>query len=279
MTDLSAQTIVITGASDGIGAAASRQLSTSGARLILVGRSPQKTKAVAYSIGAEYHIADYTRLDDVRRLASELQSSCERIDVLANNAGGMFSGPVTTADGFEKTFQVNHLASFLLTFLLKNLLVSSHASVINTSSIAARMYGNLDIDDLNTWHGFTANRAYGNAKLANILFTKGLHERFHESGLSAVAFHPGVVATNFAANSDNYMQQIYHSVLRRFLSTPDQGGARLRHFIAGQPGETWQSGEYYISPRRIGRTNPMASDSNIIREHWQRSCAMLGIEW
>lgn len=279
MGDIPPRTIVLTGASDGIGAAASRQLAASGARLILVGRSLEKTKAVAAATGAEYHIADYTRLDDVRRLAAELRASCERINVLANNAGGMFSGPTATEDGFEKTFQVNHLAPFLLTFLIKDLLLGGNAAVINTSSIAARLYGGIDLDDLNTWHGFTANRAYGNAKLANILFTKGLHQRFHGSGLSAVAFHPGVVATNFASDTNSYLQRVYHSVLRAFLSSPDQGGARLRHFIEGHPGETWQSGEYYVSPNRIGRTNPQAYDRRINAEHWRRSASLLGIEW
>ena len=273
------RTIVITGASDGIGAAASRQLADSGAHLILVGRSPEKTRAIASATGAEYHLADFTRLDEVCDLAETLRGSCDRIDVLANNAGGMFSGPTTTPDGFEKTFQVNHLAPFLLTHLLINTLIDSRAAVVNTSSIGARLFGNIDIDDLNNWHGFTPNRAYGNGKLANILFTKGIHERFHEHGLSAVAFHPGNVATNFASDTDSYFQRVYHGFLKRFLISPEQGGARLRHFIEGKPGDAWTSGEYYGSPKRIGRTHRQAYDPAIVREHWRRSADMLGITW
>ncbi|WP_426936329.1 SDR family NAD(P)-dependent oxidoreductase [Brevibacterium sp. LE-L] len=273
------RTIVITGASDGIGAAAARQLADTDARLILIGRSPEKTQAVAEATGAEYHLADFTRLDEVRRLARVLNESCSRIDVLANNAGGMFSGPVTTPDGFEKTFQVNHLAPYLLTHLLIDRLLDSRAAVVNTSSIGARLFGNIDLDDLNNWQGFTPNKAYGDAKLANILFTKGLHERFHARGLSSVAFHPGNVATNFAADTDSYFQRVYHGVLKRFLISPQQGGARLRHFIDGKPGGTWASGEYYGTPRRIGSTNRQASDPEIVREHWQRSADMLDIGW
>lgn len=273
------RTIVITGASDGIGAAASRQLAETGARLILVGRSPEKTRTVAAATGAEHYVADFARLDDVRRLAGELNEVCERIDVLANNAGGMFSGPTVTQDGFEKTFQVNHLAPYLLTHLLIDKLIGSRSAVVNTSSIGARLFGHIDLEDLNNWAGFSPNKAYGDAKLANILFTKELHERFHGRGLSSVAFHPGNVATNFASDTDSYFQRVYHGALRAFLISPEQGGARLRHFIEGQPGRAWTSGEYYGAPGRIGRTNRQAYDAGIAVEHWRRSAAMLSIDW
>lgn len=273
------RTIIITGASDGIGAAAARRLADTGARLILVGRSPEKTRAVASATDAEYHLADFTRLDEVRRLADTLSQSCERIDVLANNAGGMFSGPTATPNGFEKTFQVNHLAPYLLTHLLIDTLIESRAAVVNTSSIGARLFGKIDLDDLNNWRNFTPNKAYGDAKLANILFTKGLHERFRERGLSSVAFHPGNVATNFASETDSYFRRVYHGVLKRFLISPERGGARLQHFIDGTPGEVWKSGEYYGSSGRVGRTNRQAYDLRLVREHWQRSADMLGISW
>ena len=273
------RTIVITGASDGIGAAASRQVAGGDARLVLIGRSPEKTGAVAAATGAEYHLADFTRLDEVRHLADVLKESCPRIDVLANNAGGIFSGPTATPDGFEQTFQVNHLAPYLLTHLLIDTLVDSRAAVVNTSSIGARLLSDLDLDDLNTWQGFTPNRAYGNAKLANILFTKGLRDRFHDRGLSAVAFHPGVVATNFAADTDSYFQRVYHGVLKTFLISPQQGGTRLRYFLDEQPGRDWTSGEYYGSPGRIGRTHRRAHDPDVVREHWRRSADLLDVGW
>lgn len=273
------KTVVVTGASDGIGAAASQQVTDTGVRMILVGRAPEKTQAVAAAAGAEHHLADFTRLDEVRDLADMLNQRCERIDVLVNNAGGIFSGPTPTQDGFEKTFQVNHLAPYLLTHLLIDKLLDSRAAVVNTSSIGARLFGNINLVDLNNWQNFTPNKAYGNAKLANILFTKGLHEHFHGRGLSSVAFHPGNVATNFASDTDSYLQRVYHGVLKRFLISADKGGARLRYFIDGQPGEAWISGEYYAAPGRIGRTNRQAYDSAIVGEHWQRSADMLGIHW
>lgn len=273
------RTLVITGASDGIGAAASRQLADGDTRLVLIGRSPEKTRAVADELGADYHCADFTRLDDIRELAATLRRTCDRIDVLANNAGGIFSGPTATPDGFEMTFQVNHLAPMLLTHLLIDVLIDSQAAVVNTSSIGARLFGRITLDDLNTWQDFSPNLAYGNAKLANVLFTTGLHERFHAQGLSAVAFHPGIVATNFASATDSSFQRIYHGALKAFLISPERGGARLRHFIDGRPDETWRSGAYYGTPRRVGRTNRQAYDPAIVRGHWERSAEMLGIEW
>ncbi|MEV4175373.1 SDR family NAD(P)-dependent oxidoreductase [Nonomuraea sp. NPDC049709] len=128
------QTIIITGASDGIGAAAAHQLTENGHKVIVVGRSPQKTAAVAGKIGAPFHVADFADLAQVRSLASELTATYPRIDVLANNAGGIFGDREVTTDGYEKTFQVNHLAPFLLTYLLMATLIESNAKIIQTSS-------------------------------------------------------------------------------------------------------------------------------------------------
>lgn len=273
------RTIVITGASDGIGAAAARQLAGTGQRLILVGRSPEKTRAIAAETRSEHYIADYARLDDVRELADALLRGCDQIDVLANNAGGIFAGPARTVDGFEKTFQVNHLAPYLLTYLLRDRLVASRAAIVNTSSIGARLFGRIDLDDIQTWNRYRPNRAYGNAKLANILFTKGLHEHFHDRGLSSVAFHPGNVATSFASDTDSYFRWVYHGVLNRFLISPEQGGANLAHFISGTPDVTWTSGEYFNDRRKLGRTNIQASDRAVVAQHWNLSAQLLGIEW
>lgn len=273
------RTIVITGASDGIGAAAARQLHAAGETVVVVGRNPDKTRAVADSIGAPWHLADFSDLAEVRALADVLRERYPRIDVLANNAGGIFGDRAVTGDGFELTFQVNHLAGFLLTNLLRDRLIESRASVIQTSSVAARAFSRFDIDDLQAERRYSPSTAYGNAKLANILFTKELHERFHGRGLSSVAFHPGNVATNFASDTDSYFQRVYHGALRAFLISPEQGGARLRHFIEGQPGRAWTSGEYYGAPGRIGRTNRQAYDAGIAVEHWRRSAAMLSIDW
>ncbi|HEY0240804.1 MAG TPA: SDR family NAD(P)-dependent oxidoreductase, partial [Friedmanniella sp.] len=183
------QTIVITGASDGIGAAAARKLSAEGHEVVLVGRSPDKTAAVANELGAPYLVADFSDLAEVRTLADRLATTYPRIDVLANNAGGIMGHRQLTVDGFELTFQVNHLAPFLLTNLLLPVLTTSRAKVIQTASIAARMFGHLDLDDLGLEQGYSPDRAYGNGKLENILFTRELDRRFADQGIAAAAFH------------------------------------------------------------------------------------------
>ncbi|MFJ4253978.1 SDR family NAD(P)-dependent oxidoreductase [Microbacterium sp. NPDC090003] len=277
---MTGRTIVLTGASDGIGAAAARQLAATDHRLILVGRSPEKTKAVADDTGAEYFFADFARLDDVRELAGKLTDAvgADGIHVLANNAGGIFGDRTPTVDGFEKTIQVNHLAPFLLTNLLLPTLLASKAAVINTSSVGHRLFGHIDVDDLDNSKKFSANKAYGDAKLANVLFTKSLHTKFHPDGLSSVAFHPGTVQTNFASDSSSIMRLIYRSFLGKLmLTSTEEGGAILRWFIEGTPDETWFSGAYYDERTLSSKTNPQVDDAALAEALWQRSAELVGL--
>ena len=268
-------TIVITGASDGIGAASARQLAGKGHRVVLVGRSPAKTEALARALDVPCHVADYTRLQDVRRLAGEL-SRYPRIDVLANNAGGIMAAREVTVDGFERTFQVNHLAPFLLTALLMSRLIACRAKVIQTASVAANLYGlRFDVDDLGAERGYQPQRAYGNAKLANILFTRELHRRHGAEGLSAVAFHPGIVRSRFASDTTHPMRWLYHSPLKYlFTISAEAGGRRLTALAEGRPGVDWQPGLVYDGDRPMP-VRFRDDDGRIARELWTRSEAMV----
>ncbi|WP_394279369.1 SDR family NAD(P)-dependent oxidoreductase [Microbacterium sp.] len=269
------RTHVITGASDGIGAAASRQLVARGDRVVLVGRSPEKTAALAAELGMPFHVADFGELAQVRRLAGELLSAYPRIDVLANNAGGIFGERMLTGDGFEQTFQVNHLAPFLLTTLLRERLVESAASVIQTSSAAARLFSRFNVTDLNGARRYSGRVAYGNAKLANVLFTQELQRRWGGDGVSAAAFHPGVVATQFAGNTRGPFRFMYHNPLtRRLLTSTEEGGRRLVFLAVGNPGADWMPGAYYEKDRPT-RTHPLATDLDTARELWERSEEMV----
>lgn len=279
---MSQRTIVITGASDGIGAAAARALSRAGERVVVVGRSQEKTQAVAKELDADYFLSDFADLSQVRELAAALRSNYPRIDVLANNAGGIMGKRELTVDGYEKTFQVNHLAPFLLTTLLMDVLTASQASVINTSS-AANGYGRLDLTDLDSSRNYSTNRAYGTGKLANILFTGELHRRFGTDGtigegptpgITTAAFHPGVVATNFAADSTSPFRHAYKTILNRFLLTPEQGADTLVWLATSKPGEDWVSGAYYAK-RALSKANKQAYDAELARELWDRSEQMV----
>lgn len=273
---MTARTIVITGASDGIGASAARTLSRQGERVVVVGRSAEKTRSIAEEIGADYFTADFAELAQVRQLAAQLKAKYPRIDVLANNAGGIMGRRELTVDGYEKTFQINHLAPFLLTLELMDVLTASNATVINTSS-AANGFGKLDVDDLDGATNYSTNRAYGTAKLANILFTTELHHRYAAEGISTAAFHPGVVATNFAAESTSRMRHAYKTFLNRFMLTPDQGADTLVWLATSTPGQDWTSGAYYAK-RALAKANKQAYDAGLARELWERSAAMVGAD-
>ena len=167
------RTIVITGASDGLGAAAAGRLTRSGENVVVVGRSPTKTAAVATPLGADYFVTDFADFAQVRELAANMLERYPRIDVLANNAGvTMGANREVTVDGHEKTFQVNHLAPFLLTTLLLDRLIDSRASVINTSSFANR-FSAIDFDDLDALGTYRGPIAYCRSKLMNILVHQG----------------------------------------------------------------------------------------------------------
>jgi NAD(P)-dependent dehydrogenase (short-subunit alcohol dehydrogenase family) len=271
-----ARTIVLTGASDGIGAAAARQLHEAGEQLVLVGRNPAKTERVARELGVASFVADFADLSQVHGLAADLLERYPRIDVLANNAGGIFGDRTVTVDGYELTFQVNHLAPFLLTNLLLERLLESRASVIQTSSSAAR-FARFDIDDLQGERRFSPQSAYGNAKLANVLFTRELHRRYGDAGLGAVAFHPGAIASSFASGSTGLWKWAFgNPVFQQVLSSPEVGGSRLTWLALGKPGVDWRPGGFYAN-NRPARTNPRGADPGLGKRLWDRSLELAGL--
>ncbi|MEU6646925.1 SDR family NAD(P)-dependent oxidoreductase [Saccharomonospora sp. NPDC046836] len=273
--------VVITGASDGIGAAAARRLHADGHAVVVVGRSVEKTRAVAAELKVDSYVADFTRLDEVEHLASQLRAAYPRIDVLANNAGGVFGAQTKTVDGFEKTFQINHLAPFLLTRRLLDTLIASRASVLQTSS-TVRFAKKIDLDDLDHDRNYDPVRAYGAAKLENILFTTELHRRYHASGLSAASFYPGNVVTNFASDTTSPVMRLVRFLATKpliprllRLSTPDQGADQIVWLAEGAPGTDWQSGAYHYKRRASTPRNPQAVDADLARGLWERSEELL----
>lgn len=271
------RTIVITGASDGIGAASAKQLAQLGEEVVVVGRNPEKTARVARALGTDSFVADFSDLSQVRELAASLLEKYPRIDVLANNAGGVFGERTVTDDGYELTFQVNHLAPFLLTNLLLERLVESRAAVIQTSSAAARTPG-FDVNDLQAERRYSAMTAYGHGKLANVLFTKELHRRFGDQGLSAVAFHPGVIASSFGSTSNGLVKWLYSGpIAQRFMTSTSVGGARLTWLALGKPGVDWEPGGFYAN-NKPAKTNRLADDPVLARQLWERSALLVGLD-
>lgn len=269
------KTIVITGSSDGIGAAAARKLKAMGHNVIIVGRNKEKTEKIAKEIDAPFHLVDYSELNQVKRLAEELKKY-DKFDVLVNNAGGAQNERKITIDGYEKTYQINHLSSFLLTNLLIDKLCESKATVIQTTSIAANIFGkNLDINDLNNERNYTSLMAYGNSKLENILFTRELNKRYKDKGINAVAFEPGIVRSNFGTESKKIINFFYHSAFKYlFTISPEKSAERLIKLAIGIPGEDFVCGETY-SGKKIMKINFKDGDGSIARELWDKSSKMI----
>jgi NAD(P)-dependent dehydrogenase (short-subunit alcohol dehydrogenase family) len=270
------RTIVITGASDGIGAAAARRIGRSGAELVLVGRSETKTAAVAAELDADHFVADFADLSQVRALADKIRSEYPRIGVLANNAGRVFSKLQRTADGHEVTFQVNYLAPFLLTISLMDVLIDSRATIVNTSSSSQRLLRNVRLADFETTDRRRPSTAYAVAKLANILFTKELHRRYGSDGLSAVVVHPGFVNTNIGQSSGSrFLTTMQRTPVSRMIKTADHGADQLVWLATSSPGVDWAPGEYY-SKGKIAKPNRAADDPVLVRELWDRTQAKIG---
>lgn len=261
---------VITGASSGIGAAAARRIADEGWHVAVVGRDPARTRAMAERVGGTAFLADYDRLDDVRGLAASLAEAYERIDVLANNAGGMQNVRGISADGFERTLQHNHLAPFLLTNLLMPRL--AEARIIGTASVG-NTFGQLRLDDLQwearRWRG--GWRPYGTSKIATILFARSLAER----GFEAYSFHPGYVATGFGAEKALVRAGNRLSLGWMALS-PEQGAAPLVHLVTahdvGAP-----SGTYFDRFRPNGRVNRAARVPGVGEALWVESARLVGL--
>jgi NAD(P)-dependent dehydrogenase (short-subunit alcohol dehydrogenase family) len=275
---LQGTTIVVTGASSGLGREAVKILAERGAEIAVVGRNPERTKAVADSVGGQAFLADFASFTQVRALANTLLERYPTINVLANNAGGLVSKRTMTEDGHELTIQSNFLSPFLLTHLLLPRLVETAAAsaaasaarpsrVVSTASVANR-FGQLRLDDLDwskrRWNG--GWRAYGTAKIATILFTRELARRTADTGIDAYSFHPGFVNTRFGA--DSALMKIGGIFGNGGLGiTPQAGAAPLVH-LAADPSIPSPSGTYFDGLRPDGASSKQAHDLALAAKLW-----------
>jgi NAD(P)-dependent dehydrogenase (short-subunit alcohol dehydrogenase family) len=263
-------TVILTGATRGIGRAAAIELAQRGAEVAVVGREPERVRDAAREAGgAHEHVADLARMDEVRRLADELLERYPRIDVLANNAGAMFTSRHVTPDGYEQTFALNHLAPFLLTNLLLDRLTESGGRVVTTSSDAHRG-GVLDMRDLQSEHGrFRAMQVYGTTKLCNILFTRELQRRHPQ--IAANCFHPGVIRTGFGKN-DGLLARASLTLIGPFLAGPRTGAKTLVKLALDPEGEQLRG--RYLEKGKPVEPSAQAQDDRLAAELWERSAAL-----
>uniref|UniRef100_A0A8C1P3R2 Si:dkey-94e7.2 n=1 Tax=Cyprinus carpio TaxID=7962 RepID=A0A8C1P3R2_CYPCA len=220
-----------------------------------------------------------SRLDycnSIREFAEVINNEESSIHILINNAGIMMCPYSKTADGFEMQFGVNHLGHFLLTFLLIDLLKRSAPSRIIILSSMAHSWGTIALDDINSERNYHSRRAYGQSKLANILFTRTLAKKLKDTGVTAYAVHPGIVRTELKRHM-NLGLLIMWKIVRPFTKTPVQG-AQTTIFCAVEPELDKESGGYY-SNCRPSRCTRAARDDEMAEKLWELSCKMLRIVW
>ncbi len=278
---MAGKNVVVTGTTSGIGRESALGLARMGASVALVARDRTRgeetleaVRAVSTGGAPSLFLADLASLAEVRALAASIASALPTLDVLVNNAGAIHMTRKPTADGFEMTFAVNHLAPFLLTnLLLPKLLASAPARVVTVASEAHRQ-ARLDFDDLQGERDYAAFRAYGRSKLANILFSNELARRLAGTRVTSNSLHPGVVATGFGKNDPGWMRLLV-TVGRPFLTSPEKGARTTLH-VATAPELAGVSGRYFKRSREA-RPSAAALDAGSQARLWDVSARMVGL--
>jgi NAD(P)-dependent dehydrogenase (short-subunit alcohol dehydrogenase family) len=276
------KTVVITGATSGIGLLAAERLAAMGARLVVVARDRKRGEAAmariaAHGPGKEHriHYADLCRLSELRRVGAEIAEAEPRIHVLINNAGGLFARRQVTEDGIERTFATNHMAYFVLThLLLDRLKASAPARIVNTAS-DAHTRETLDLADLQMTIGYNFRRAYGRSKLCNILFTRELAARLAGTGVTANCLHPGFIATGLGQR-DNVLLGIAVRFAMALRAKPLEAGADTLVYLASSPEVEGITGHYFVDRRPASPTRH-AQDLDSAHRLWAESARLAGI--
>jgi NAD(P)-dependent dehydrogenase (short-subunit alcohol dehydrogenase family) len=277
------KTVVITGATSGIGEVAALELAGKGARIVFVARDRNRGEATLAKLDAKapglshkVHYADLSLVAEMKRVAAEIAASEPRIDVLINNAGAAFAQRQVTAEGFELTFALNHLSYFVVTAGLRERLLGSTPGRIVSTSSTAHMGMKIDLDDLQTKNGYSSLKAYGRSKLENILFTRELARRLQGTGLTANCLHPGVVATRFGHESGGVLQP-FLKALQIFAISPEKGAETIV-YLASSPDVANVTGEYFAK-NKIAKTSAAAQDMGVAAALWAKTAELTGVDW
>ncbi len=285
--------VLITGATNGIGKQAALELATMGAAVTIVGRDESKTRQVSSDLttqsgntNIDFLIADLSSMAETRRIAQEYLAKYQRLDVLLNNAGAMFSRFQTSADGYEMTFALNHFSYYLLTVLLLNNIKATaqehgDARIINVSSGAHKsgaLKQGLWLDDLRSEAGFRGMGGfanYGASKLANILFTYELARRLEVAGVTVNALHPGFVNTGFGHNMSGALGGFIKGSQRLFARSPRKGAETLV-YLASSAEVAGITGKYWLDMKQA-RSSDISYDREQQSKLWDFSAAATGV--
>lgn len=275
------KTVVITGATSGIGQVAAEKLSAMGANLVLVARDPERGEATLARLrqlgpgNHSIHYADLSRLSEMKRVADEIAAAEPRIDVLINNAGAMFGKRQVTEDGLELTFALNHMSYFVLANrLYDRLRASAPARLINTASDAHRGR-KLDFSDLQSSRGYQGFPVYGRTKLCNILHAGELARRWAGSGVTANSLHPGFVNTRFAGDVSGVFGWGIN-LAKKFALTPEQGAETIIYLASSQDDSVVRANGLYFSKCKVATPTAEARDADSARRLWDESERLAG---
>ena len=275
------KTVLVTGATNGIGFETARSLAAMGATLIGVGRNPQKCAEAAAQITqatgnakVEFLVADLAVQAQVRQLAETFKHKYNRLEVLVNNAGAFFARREESTDGIEMTWALNHLNYFLLTDLLLDVLkASAPARIVNVSSTAHTGVKGINFEDIEFKHGYSGWTAYGHSKLANVLFTYELARRLAGTRITANALHPGFVATGFGHNNSRLMR-VGMNIAQKIIAKRPEQGAETSVYLASSPEVEGVSGKYFDNKQAI-KSSAASYDTEAARRLWDLSETMV----
>src|SRR6266498_5050698 len=280
--DLRRKVCLVTGATSGVGLATARALAGMGATTLLVardaGRGERTRREIAAATGSQdvdVMLADLSSRAQVHRLAEQVHDRTDRLHVLVNNAGLTMRRRRVTEDGLEWVLAVNHLAPFLLTNLLLDLLRAGAPSRVVTVTSSAQSVGRIDFDDLQGERRYRGQRTYNQSKLANVMFTYELARRLEGTGVTATCVHPGVVRTSFGAEDQAAHMAIMIGVARLFMKSPAQG-AGTPIYLASSPQVEGVTGRYYAN-RKPKASSKASYDTTAAARLWQASAGLAGL--
>ena len=277
------KTVLITGATSGIGKVTARTLAKKDYQIVIVGRNKEKTEQCVEEIKKEsanphinYLLADLSDLEDARRIANEFNDKFEHLHLLINNAGCVYQKRELTKDGFEKTMATNHLSHFIITnILLDKIKNSVPARIVNVSS-GSHFDGRWNPDNIHMEKGYKTMRAYGNSKLYNILFTKYLAEQLKNSQVTVNCLHPGVVRTNIGAKNTGLLIKIFWKSFTTLRGISEEEGAKTTLYLATSPEVENVTGKYFDKCKEKA-SSEISNSFAAAEELWKMSLEMTNL--